>query len=203
MNAPSAARDTVPFDWRAGLPALGGDLVMLRELRPADAQTLYTELSSPEVKRFIWAPPPSVAAFEKFIEWTPTERIAGKYICYGVVPNGELHACGVFELRQLQPGFLRGELGFAVTHRLWSGGLFVEAAWLLLDFAFRQVRVHRVEARAAVNNERGNAALKALGARREGTLKEAFWQDDRFVDQYLWAFLDSRWATAALRRPPR
>src|SRR5262249_30489637 len=102
--------------------------------------------------------------------------------------------------RQLQPGFLRGELGFAVTHRLWTGGLFVEAAWLLLDFAFRQVRVHRVEARAAVNNVRGNAALKSLGARREGTLKEAFWQDDHFVDQYLWAFLDSRWASQALRR---
>jgi RimJ/RimL family protein N-acetyltransferase len=201
MTAPSVARDAVPFDWREGLPTLEGELVMLRELRASDAPTIYTELSSPDVKRFIWAPPPSVAAFEKFIEWTPTERIAGKYICYGVVPHGEAHACGVFELRQLQPGFLRGELGFAVTQRLWSGGLFVEAAWLLLDFAFRQVRVHRVEARAAVNNARGNAALKALGARREGTLKEAFWQDDHFVDQYLWAFLDSRWAAAAQRQP--
>jgi RimJ/RimL family protein N-acetyltransferase len=106
----------------------------------------------------------------------------------------------VFELRQLQPGFLRGELGFAVTQRLWSDGLFVEAAWLLLDFAFRQVRVHRVEARAAVNNAHGNAALRTLGARREGTLKEAFLQDDQFVDQYLWAFLDSRWAAHLPRR---
>jgi ribosomal-protein-alanine N-acetyltransferase len=203
MTAPFLARDTVPFDWRAGLPALEGELVTLRELRATDAPTLYRELSSPEVKRFIWAPPPSVAAFEKFIEWTATERVAGKYICYGVVPNGEPHACGVFELRQLQPGFLRGELGFAVTHRLWSGGLFVAAAWLLLDFAFRQVHVHRVEARAAVNNARGNIALKALGARREGTLKEAFWQDDRFVDQYLWAFLDTQWASAAPRQPTR
>jgi RimJ/RimL family protein N-acetyltransferase len=200
MSAPSVLRNTVP-DWREGLPTLAGELVALRELCASDAPTLYAELSTPEVKRFIWAPPPNVAAFEKFIEWTPSERIAGKYICYGVVPRGELHACGVFELRQLQPGFLRGELGFAVTQRLWSGGLFVEAAWLLLDFAFRQVRVHRIEARAAVNNARGNAALKALGGRREGVLKDAFWQDNRFVDQYLWAFLDSRWASAAQRRP--
>src|SRR5262249_4732710 len=159
--------------------------VSLRELHVSDASTLFAELTTPEVRRFIWAPPPSVAAFEKFIQWTPTERVTGKYICYGVVPKGEPHACGVFELRQLQPGFLRAELGFAVTHRLWTGGLFVDAAWLLLDFAFRQARMHRIEARAAVNNDRGNAALKALGGRREGTLKEAFWQDDRFVDQYL------------------
>jgi RimJ/RimL family protein N-acetyltransferase len=170
-----------------------GERVTLRELQTSDAPTLYAELTTPEVKRFIWPPPPSVAAFEQFIEWTPTERITGKYVCYGVVPKGEQHACGVYELRQLQPGFLRGELGFAVTARLWAGGLFIDAARLLLDFAFRHVKVHRIEARAAINNLRGNAALKELGAQHEGTLKEAFWQDDRFVDQYLWAFLDSRW----------
>jgi RimJ/RimL family protein N-acetyltransferase len=202
MVSPSVVRDTRLADWREGLPTLEGERVTLRELRASDAPTLYAELTAPEVKRFIWAPPPSVAAFEKFIEWAPTERITGKYVCYGVVPRDEQDACGVFELRQLQPGFLRGELGFAVTQRLWTGGLFVEAAWLLLDFAFRQVRVHRIEARAAVSNGRGNAALKALGAQREGTLKEAFWQDEHFVDQYLWAFLDSRWTSAA-QKPPR
>jgi len=191
-----------PVDWRDGLPTLCGERVTLRELRTSDAPTLYAELTAPEVKRFIWAPPPSVAAFERFIEWTPSERMTGKYICYGAVPTNEEHACGVFELRQLQPGFLRGELGFAVTPRLWADGLFVEAAWLLLDFAFRQVRVHRVEARAAANNSHGNAALEALGAHREGTLKEAFWQENRFVDQYLWAFLDSRWLSTP-QRPPR
>ena len=182
-------------DWRTGLPDLRGERVTLRELRTSDAPSLFGELTTPDVKRFIWAPPPSVAAFEHFIEWTPSERNTGKYICYGAVPKGEQHAFGVFELRSLQPGFLRGELGFAVTRRLWPDGVFVEAAWLLLDFAFHHVGVHRVEARAAVNNTKGNAAMKALGAHREGLLKDAFWQDDQFVDQYLWAFLDSRWAS--------
>jgi RimJ/RimL family protein N-acetyltransferase len=200
MNAPSVLREPVQADWREGLPPLDGVRVALRELQASDAATLFAELTTPEVKRFIWTPPPSVAAFERFIEWASAERVTGKYICYGVVPRDQAHACGVFELRQLQPGFLRGELGFAVTHRLWNDGLFVEAAWLLLDFAFRHVRMHRIEARAAVNNDHGNAALRTLGARREGTLKEAFLQDDQFVDQYLWAFLDNRWSPDRPRR---
>jgi hypothetical protein len=29
---------------------------------------MYAELSTPEVKRFMWAPPPSADAFERFIE---------------------------------------------------------------------------------------------------------------------------------------
>ena len=45
-----------------------------------------------------------------------------------------------------------------------------------------------------MDNARGNAALRKLGATREGTLKEAFVRDDRYVDQYLWSLLDTRWS---------
>lgn len=185
---------TDPADWKAGLPELPGERLTLRELRPSDAGSLFTELSDPEVKPFMWAPPPSAAAFAQFIDWVHTERATGKYICYGIVPAGESDAVGVFELRQLQPGFLRGELGFVMAPRLWGRGVFPEGARRVLDFAFRVVKVHRIEARAAVDNPRGNAALQKLGAHREGRLRQAFWRDDHYVDQYLWSILDADWA---------
>jgi RimJ/RimL family protein N-acetyltransferase len=193
-RGPYRQAETSHVEWHSGLPELVGERLTLRELRVSDASTLYSELTAPAVKRFIWAPPPGVAAFERFIEWSHEERATGKYICYGVVPQREEHAFGVFELRQLQPGFLRGEFGFVITPKLWEKRLFVDAARLLLDFAFRTVKVHRIEARATVDNDNGNAALERLGAHREGTLKEAFWRDDHFVDQYLWALLESDWS---------
>lgn len=150
-------------------------------------------LGSAEVRRYTWAPPPSATAFEQFIDWARAERATGKYVCYGIVPRGETHAAGVFELRQLQPGFLRGELGFVMDPRLWGGGTFTEGARLLLDFAFHVVKIHRIEARAATDNGRGNAALRKLGARREGRLRAAFFREEQYVDQYLWSILDSEW----------
>ncbi|HZT78324.1 MAG TPA: GNAT family protein [Vicinamibacterales bacterium] len=185
---------TSTADWRQGLPDLPGERLTLRELRPSDADSLYAELNTPEVRRFMWAPPPNAAAFTQFIEWAHAERETGKYICYGIVPSGEADAAGVFELRQLQPGFWRGELGFVMASRLWGHGVFPEGAQLMLDFAFRTVKVHRIEARAAVDNSRGNAALQKLGAQREGRLRDAFWRDDHYVDQYLWAILDTDWS---------
>lgn len=182
--------------WRSGLPVLAGERVTLRELRPSDASSLFGELTTPEAKRFMWAPPPNVVAFERFIEWTIGERAAGKYICYGIVPRGEQDAMGVFELRQLQPGFLRGELGFVLSPRFWGTGVYLEGANLLLEFAFEMVKVHRIEARAAVDNDRGNAALAKIGATREGTLKDAFLREDSFVDQYLLAILAPEWRKA-------
>jgi len=182
--------ETPPLGWRAGLPVLRGRTVTLRELRRADARALHAAFHTPAVARFMWPPPPSVEAFERFIEWTWSERAAGRYIAFAVIPRGRLDLVGLFELRQLQPGFFRGELGFAMVPSAWGTGVFPEAAALLLDFAFRVVHVHRVEARAAVSNRRGNAALRKLGAQREGVLHSAFICDGELVDQNLWAIVD-------------
>ena len=185
------------------MPTLVGERVTLRELQISDASNLYAELSTPEAKQFMWAPPPNVVAFERFIEWTHGERHSGKYICYGVVPHGKKEAYGVFELRQLQPGFLRGELGFVIAPSYWGTGIFYEGAQLLLNFAFETVNVHRIEARAAIDNDRSNAALLKIGASKEGTLKDAFWRDDHFVDQYLWAILDGDWKARSVENSPK
>ncbi len=189
-------RDVPVAAWRSGLPVLEGQHATLRELRASDASNLYAALTTPEALKFMWAPPPNVVAFERFIEWTHAEREAGKYICFGMVPRGEEHAWGVFELRQLQPGFLRGELGFVIAPPYWGKGIFVEAARMLLAFAFDTVKVHRVEARVSTDNGRGNAAIGKIGFEREGTLRDAFWCEDHFADQYLWATLASTWRRA-------
>jgi ribosomal-protein-alanine N-acetyltransferase len=192
-SSTGAAEPGSDIDWRNNLPVLQGERVTLRELTSTDAATLYAAVTTPEAKRFMWAPPPNVVALERFIEWTHAERKAGKYVCYGIVPEGKADAWGIFELRSLQPGFVRGELGFVIAQSLWGTGLFNEAAQLLLGFAFEVAKAHRIEARVAVDNDRSNAALKKLGANQEGTLKHAFWREDHFVDQYLWALLDSEW----------
>ncbi|HXT29325.1 MAG TPA: GNAT family N-acetyltransferase [Vicinamibacterales bacterium] len=150
--------------------------------RRGSEASLFSELGTPEVRRFMRAPPPDAGAFAQFIDWAHAERATGKYICYGIVPRGETRAAGVFELRQLQPGFGRGELGFVLASRLWGRGLFPEGSRLVLDFAFQVVKVHRIEARSAVDNPRGNAALQKLGAVREGRLREAFWREDHYID---------------------
>jgi RimJ/RimL family protein N-acetyltransferase len=177
--------------WRARLPQLSGAGVTLRELQRSDAAALYEIVRSPEVARYTWSPPSTVEAFERFIEWTETERANGKYVCFGVVPAGKTAAAGLFELRQLQPNFFRAELGFFIDPSLHGTGLFPRAASLLVNFARDVLGVHRIEARASVDNVRGNAALRKIGAYKEGVLRAAFVRNGQYVDQNLWALFAS------------
>src|SRR5215208_228810 len=146
-------------DWRQALPVLTGSMVTLRELRRSDAPSLLAMLATEEVARFISPPPTTVDGFERFIAWTHRERAAGNYVCFGVVPNGMDTAIGIFQIRQLEPGFGTAEWGFAIGSAFWGTGAFVDGAKMVIDFAFDVIETHRLEARAAVANGRGNGAL--------------------------------------------
>jgi ribosomal-protein-alanine N-acetyltransferase len=182
--------------WRKGLPSLKGRGLTLRELRPSDAASLLELLSTDEVTRFISPPPTTVEGFERFIAWAELQRAAGRYACFAVVPKGLDVAVGLFQVRGLDPDFGTAEWGFVLGSAIWGTGLFVEGARLVIDFAFEQIGVNRLEARASVHNGRGNGALQKLGAVHEAVLRRSFTRDGACYDQHLWSILREDWRQA-------
>lgn len=193
VTVPVAPAETTTSDWRKALPVLAGDRLTLRELRTEDAPSLLAMLTTEEVTRFISPPPTTVEGFERFIAWTHRERERGTYICYAIVPEGHSSAVGLFQVRSLAAGFATAEWGFALGSLFWGTGLFVEAAKLVLDFTFERLGTHRLEARAAVANGRGNGALHKIGAVKEAVLRRSFQRDGTVHDQLLWSILKEDW----------
>jgi RimJ/RimL family protein N-acetyltransferase len=183
-------------DWRTRLPTLSGSTFVLREFRSSDAPALLAAMSEIEVSRFISPPPSSVDGFAKFIAWADRQRMAGQYVCFAVVPRGSDAAAGLFQIRSLEPDFANAEWGFAVASEFWGKGLFADSAPAVINFAFEVLGSHRLEARAAVRNGRGNAALRKLGAVHEGVLRRSFLRDGEYLDQALWTILREEWREA-------
>jgi RimJ/RimL family protein N-acetyltransferase len=177
-------------EWWQQLPVLSGPTVELREVEMSDVDALFELLTDPEVSKYISPPPPSPAAFGGFVQWAHRQRAAGSCVCFAVVPKGLEQAIGLFQVRALDPTFKIAEWGFAMGSSFWSTGIFQEAAVLVADFAFRDMGVHRLEARAVVENGRGNRGLEKLGARGEATLRNSF---GRHHTQFLWAILAEEW----------
>ena len=198
MDCPltTAATSAVTSDWRNTLPVLTGNKVTLRELQISDAHSLFAMLTPEEVSRFISPPPTTVEGFEKFITWAHAEREAGRYVCFAVVPHGMNTAVGLFQVRQLEPGFGSAEWGFAIGSAFWGTGIFVDSGQLVVDFAVETIKVGRLEARACVANGRGNGALRKLGAVQEGILRRSFLKNGEFLDQMLWSILAEEWQQA-------
>ena len=201
VNAPMRST-VVTSDWQQSLPVLSSAKVTLREMRLSDAPSLLAMLNTEEVARFISPPPTTVQGFEKFIMWAQNEQRAGRYACFAVVPAGMDVAVGIFQVRQLDSTFTNAEWGFAIGSAFWGTGIFVEGAKMVLDFTFSELGVHRLEARAAVRNGRGNGALRKIGAVPEAVLRQSFIRNGEALDQQLWAILASDWAALSQRYRP-
>ena len=184
---------SIPFDWHFGLPTIHGKKMTLREIHAGDAAALMAMLTSEEVAAFVSPLPRSVEGFEHFIAETHHERTRGNSFCFGIVPDGYEDAMGLFQVRQLEPGFASAEWGFAIGSPFWGSGVFAEGAKAVIDYAFRVVGVNRLEARSIASNGRGNGALRKLGACQEGILRRSFERHGRYFDQILWSILKDDW----------
>jgi RimJ/RimL family protein N-acetyltransferase len=189
----SSIAPVVTSDWQAGLPTLRGGQVVLREMRASDAASLFALLTTEEVSRFISPPPTTVEGFERFIAWSLRQRAAGTFACFAVTVAGYDTAVGIFQVRALDQRFETAEWGFAVGSDFWGTGVFQDGAEMVLDFAFETIGVHRLEARAAVKNGRGNGALRKLGAVQECRLRKSFHKNGEYLDQVLYAMVDTDW----------
>ena len=198
-----AAHETTTTDWRRQLPVLTAGTVTLRELRAADADSLFELLTTEEVARFISPPPSTADGFRRFIQWAAIEQAAGRYACFAVVPAGTDTAVGIFQVRQLDASFDTAEWGFVLGSAYWGTGIFAQAAPMVVEFAIDWIGVRRLEARAAVQNGRGNGALAKVGAVREAVLRQSFARHGQHYDQHLWSILADDWKAARSARVPQ
>ncbi|MFC4858744.1 GNAT family N-acetyltransferase [Actinophytocola glycyrrhizae] len=73
--------------------------------------------------------------------------------------------------------------------------LVTRASTAMIDWAFRERGMHRVEWRCPSANTRSSAVARRLGMTREGTLREAFSLHGVRHDVEVWAVLASEWPT--------
>jgi RimJ/RimL family protein N-acetyltransferase len=75
----------------------------------------------------------------------------------------------------------------------WGKGYGREAMTLLLNYAFRELNLHRVQLTVFEYNERAIALYERLGFQREGVYREFMQRDGQRYDMYLYGLLSREW----------
>ena len=90
----------------------------------------------------------------------------------------------------------QAEIGFTMARAFHGRGLACEAATRVLDYAFAELKLHRVTAITDCENEKSAALLERLGMRREGHFIQNIWFKGRWGSEYLYAVLSDEWLRA-------
>ena len=178
--------------WSDRVPPLHGDLTTLREIAASDAYPLFTLFSDPAVTAYMAPPPPTLAKFAGFVEWSHQQRAKGRGICFGIVPEGMNAAVGIIQVR-LDPELPGAEWGFVLSAHFWSTGVFADAANALVEYAFTAMLIERLEARIALRNRRAHAAVQKLGARFATSIEQPSPQGIPRAPELVWALREYDW----------
>jgi len=84
-------------------------------------------------------------------------------------------------------------IGYWLGASFQGKGLMTNACRVLVDYAFNEFGLNRVEIRCAVENKKSRAIPERLGFKQEGVIRQAEWLYDRFVDHVVYGMLAGEW----------
>ncbi len=170
-----------------------GSLLYLRPLTRTDAVAFVPWVNDPEVTRTlaIGARVMDVRAEEVFIEKTDA---SAHDVLFGIVVQETDQLIGSTGLDQIDFRNQRASFGIMVGEKsAWGKGYGTEATALVVQYAFEELHLNRVQLQVYEYNLRGIRVYEKVGFRREGVLRQEHVYDGRFWDTVVMAILREEW----------
>jgi RimJ/RimL family protein N-acetyltransferase len=152
---------------------LEDDRVLLRPILMNDLDSLATYVyNEPEIWQFSLVAIKDPKDLQGYIEaaiQSRRDQAAYPFIVFDKLTQTYVGSTRFYDM---QLNFQTTQLGYTwYSKKVWGTGLNVHCKYLLLQFAFEQLNLQRVEFRADHNNKRSIAAMQKIGCTVEGILR--------------------------------
>jgi RimJ/RimL family protein N-acetyltransferase len=175
-------------------PRLTTQRLLLRKIQQDDAECLHAILSDQQVMEFYGHEPhQSLDDTRALVRQVQTRYMQREGLRWGITLRGEDRLLGSCGFHHLDPGFHRAETGYELERASWGKGIMTEAMSAILTYGFIEMGLHRVEAIIDIVNERSKALLLKLGFTYEGNLRQRYYFNGRFEDEYYFGLLKDEW----------
>ncbi len=169
--------------------------VRLRELTLEDARAVFDVVTAnrDHLSPFMhWMTPGySIDSAQAFIQQATEKRAARKSLSLGIFRAERFIGSIGFVYFDWVAG--KAEIGYWISADEEGKGIVTASARLLIDFAFRELELNRIEIRCSSENSRSAAIPQRLGFTREGLLRMAEFRNGRLHDFEIYGLLASEW----------
>jgi len=164
---------------------------ILRKVRMEDASAIFeTYAQDPEVTRYLtWKPHQNIQDTEQFLLACGQLWRTGKDFAYAITLKDDNKLIGMFGLFPMK---LKLEVGYVLARPYWGKGYMTEVLRAVIEWAFKQPDIFRVQAFCDVDNIGSARVLEKAGMEREGLLRRYVLHpniSDEPRDVYLYAIV--------------
>ncbi|MBC7885875.1 MAG: GNAT family N-acetyltransferase [Saprospiraceae bacterium] len=175
---------------------LEDDSVILRPIEENDFEYLLPfALNEPELWSYSLISGAGYEGMKNYIVNAILSRKQAKEYPFIVFDKQQMKYAGSTRFYDINSGADTVQLGFTWYGKDFQGtGLNKHCKYLLLEFAFGEMGVRRVEFRADNRNERSKAAMKSIGCKEEGILRSnGYCADGSRRDSIVLSILSEEW----------
>ncbi|KKB37985.1 GNAT family N-acetyltransferase [Bacillus thermotolerans] len=169
--------------------------ISLKLIEMKDASRIFqlTNRSRPYLRNWLpWLDQTrKIGDTEAFIQHALKGLAENKSMTTMILLNGQ--AVGVASYNSLDWANKIAYIGYWLGEDYQGKGIMTKAAGALTDYAFQELGMNKVEIRAAVENKRSRRIPERLGFVEEGTIRQAEWLYDHYVDHVVYGLLKDEW----------
>lgn len=172
-----------------------GEDIELQPICVGHAESLYALIDRNRARLRQWLPwvqesfsADDLVTFIKDRERDNAERISLTTVIFAF---GEM--CGSISLHAFEKRHRHASIGYWIASEFGGRGIVTRACRAIVDAGFREYGLHRIVIQCATGNSKSSAIARRLGFVEEGTLREAEWLYDHWVDLRVFSMLEQNW----------
>jgi ribosomal-protein-serine acetyltransferase len=133
----------------------------------------------------------SVSDFDNYIKSCELLYRQGKEVSFVIISNED--AVGRIGLHYINTVNKNTAIGYWLTKNAEGKGIITKSCEAVINYGFRQLGLHRIEIKAAVENLRSRAIPEKFHFTKEGILRQAEFLNGKFLDIVLYSILKNEW----------
>ena len=173
-------------------PILETNRLTLRTISLNDAEDLFQLRRNVDVMRFIDRIPHRTPDDTREMIQKIQEGIKNNdAIAWAVTLKNTPGLVGTFSYHRIEKEHHRAEIGYMLDPQHWRKGITNEAMLSVLDYGFKNMKLHSIEANVNPGNVASSSLLKKHGFVKEAYFKENYFFNGKFLDTEIYSLLEN------------
>ncbi len=156
------------------IPSIETERLVLRSMKVSDAEDMFAYAHREDVTTYLtWYPHRDIEVTREHLTEIGRRYRTGDFYDWSIVCREDGHMIGTCGFTSFNCAADSAEIGYVLNPFYRGRGLATEAVRAIMEFGFRELSLHRIEAHFIEGNDRSRLLMERVGMSFEGYAREA------------------------------
>lgn len=173
---------------------LSNKIIYLKKLTLKYSSNFKSLFNDPDLCRYLSIPYPINNLWIKdYISEAMEKFNTEEKYTWGIFRHSLDDLIGVAVIKDIDLKNRSARIGYSTGKKYWNNGYTIMAVRIMLDYAYKELNLNRIEVRIDTDDAKSVKLLKEIGGVKEGLLRQAACYNNEFKDIELYSIIKSEY----------